>query len=122
MKNKLAIRVLLDIFFIIAFACFVFAAIANFQNAHGNLEMHETLKWTDRYLHAAIRDIVTGVFNILCALFAVIFFIFYNFKDIQWLCGSILKEMKERKEATAEERKQKKIEELEKQLDELKKE
>ena len=49
------------------------------------------------------------------------FFIFYNFKDIQWLCGSILKEMKERKEATAEERKQKKIEELEKQLDELKK-
>lgn len=117
MKKKLAIRVLLDIFFIIAFACFVFAAIANFQNAHGNLEMHETLKWTDRYLHAAIRDIVTGVFNILCALFAVMFFILYNFKDIQCLCGSILKETESRKK----ERKQKKIEELEKQLDELKK-
>lgn len=122
MKKKLAVRVVLDIFVIIACACFVFASIANFQNAHSNLEMHETLKWTDRYLHAAIRDIVTGVFNILCALFAVVFFILYNFKDIQWLCGSIGKEMKERKEATAEERKQKKIEELEKQLDELKKE
>lgn len=122
MKKKVNIRIILDIFFVLAFICFLTMVIVNFQDAHTNLEMNEKLPFTDRYLHAAIRNIITAIFHIFCALFSVLFFIFLNFKDIQWLCGSLAKEIKEHKEATAEERKQKKIEDLQKQLDELKKE
>ena len=121
MKKKLILKIFLSIVFIIAAVLFIWQAIDNFSSAKTFLELYNNdplPQWKNYF----IRNILVGVSSIFCTLFAIMFFILYNFKDIQWLCGSIGKEMKERKEATAEERKQKKIEELEKQLDELKKE
>lgn len=117
MKKKLILKIVLSILFIVAAVLFVWQAIDNFSSAKTFLGLYNyehLSKWKNYF----IRNILIGISSISCALFAIGFFILYNFKDIQWLCGSILKE----KESRKKERKQKKIEELEKQLDELKKE
>ena len=121
MKKKLILKIVLSILFIVAAVLFIWQAIDNFSSAKTFLGLYNyehLSKWKNYF----IRNILIGISSISCALFAIGFFILYNFKDIQWLCGSLAKEIKEHKEATAEERKQKKIEDLQKQLDELKKE
>ena len=120
MKKKFVLRIILDILFILSVVIFVWAAIENFQTANANFTIYE-IKGGGTGYEYGIKYSIFGIFAILCALFALIFFIFLNFKDISYLCGSLLKEHKENKEATAEARKQQKIEELEKQLNDLKK-
>lgn len=120
MKKKLGLKIFFSIVLLIAVAMFIWQAVDYFSAARTFFEMYEVDK-RDTWLETGIQDIITAFSAVLCALFALMFFILYNFKDISYLCGSLFKEMKEHKEATKEERKQKKIEELEKQLNELKK-
>lgn len=120
MKKRFVLKIIFDIVLIASLAMFIWQAVDYFSSAKTFFEMYELYK-VETWREGGIQDIITALLAILCALFALMFFILYNFKDISYLCGSLIKEMKEHKEATKEERKQKKIEELEKQLNELKK-
>lgn len=121
MKKKLILKIFFNLILILSTICFIIQFISQITSAKTYFQMFNSSKnplYKEFFTHAVFYSIL----SISCALFSVMFFIFYNFKDIQWLCGSLAKEIKEHKEATAEERKQKKIDDLQKQLDELKKE
>lgn len=57
----------------------------------------------------------------LSAIMQIIFLVFLDFFEVKFFKTSLLKQNQENKEATAEARKQKKIEALEKRLNDLKK-
>ena len=119
--KKLRFRVFANIALFLCFLLSLVAGIMSLQDAVSRFVLCKISGARGENWGWAIHNTIAGIAQILCAVIAIVFFIVFNFKDIQWLCGSIGKEMKEHKEATAEERKQKKIEELKKQLDELKK-
>lgn len=121
MKKKNILRIVFDIVLVLSIIIFILAFISSLDIAR---TYYEVVKYnpnsTITIKYFAIYTAST-ILLIFCALFALIFFIFLNFKDISYLCGSLLKEHREKKEATAEVKKQKRIEELEKKLNELKK-
>ncbi len=121
MKKKLAFRVIIDILLIFSLSIFIFHAVQFFKSSNGLWALYNQ-DGLSQWKEGAIENFFTAIISLFCAIISIVFFIVFNFKDIQWLCGSLAKEIKEHKEATAEERKQKKIEDLQKQLDELKKE
>ena len=121
MKKKIFFRVSVNIVLILCAILSVVAACMTLHDARAQFMLCEIKGMRGETYGWAIHNTVAGIAEILCALIAVVFFVFFNFKDISYLCGSLFKEMKEHKEATKEERKQKKIEELEKELNELKK-
>lgn len=122
MKNKIIFRMVIDISLIVCVILSSIAGIMSLYNAYNRFVLCKITGVRGEEFGWAIHNTIAGIAQILCAVISVVFFIVLNFKDIQWLCGSLAKEIKEHKEATAEERKQKKIDDLQKQLDELKKE
>lgn len=113
MKKKLILKIILSIVLIASTIFSIYEGIKNtqiIQTFPGGVTVVR-----NTYIQETIC-------HFLSAALQITFLVFLNFFEVSFFKTSILKEMKERKEATAEERKQKKIEELEKQLDELKKE
>lgn len=120
MKKKLGLKIFFSIALLMGIVMFSWVSVDYIKSSINYFDIYE-FHGAQIWQNEGIKFLITGILSILCALFALMFFILYNFKDISYLCGSLFKEMKEHKEATKEERKQKKIEELEKQLNELKK-
>lgn len=121
MKKKFTVRFVANIILVLSLIIFILALVNSIQCANiYRIILNDTPNnpLTIKYFTIYTASTILLIF---CAIFALIFFIFLNFKDISYLCGSLLKEHREKKEATAEVKKQKRIEELEKELNELKK-
>lgn len=121
MKKKLVFKIILNLSLFFCFIYFLYDFIYYLRWFIETDRISKLLEFPTIFSHFKYETVhlVISLISIILLLTSIIMI---NFKGTQWLCGSIGKEMKDRKEATAEERKQKKIEELEKQLDELKKE
>lgn len=120
MKKRFILKIIFDIILLTACIWFIVEAQRFYKYVIDSIQLYQNTN-NERVLESIAISTTSAILATGCALFALMFFILYNFKDISYLCGSLFKEMKEHKEATKEERKQKKIEELEKQLNELKK-
>ena len=113
MKKKLALKIILNVVLIISIIFCLYEGILNaksFQTFPGGVTV---------FRRAFMQETIC---YFVAAILHIVFIVLLDFFEIKFFKSSICKEMKEHKEATAEERKQKKIEDLQKQLDELKKE
>ena len=113
MKKRLVLKILLDIVLVVAIVFCIYEGVVNLQSVRIFHDLGLTVTRAPFFQES--------ICYFLSAILHIVFFILFNLKDGKVLKDSILKRIKDYKEATAEERKQKKIEELEKQLDELKK-
>lgn len=121
MKKKFTVRIVVNIVLVLSLIVFILALVNSIQCANiYRIILNDTPNNPLTIKYFAIYT-TSAILLIFCALFALIFFIFLNFKDISYFCSSLLKEHRENKETLEEAKKQKKIEELEKQLNELKK-
>ncbi len=120
MKKRLILKVCMNIIFIACIICLIFMIICacdklNYYREY--IATYPTVAQDNEIKHEIFLFSTLLISSILSTIFIIITLVFLDFKDISYLCGSAVKDYRERKE----ERKQKKIEELEKQLNELKK-
>lgn len=113
MKKKLILKIILDVVLLICSALLIYNTINIIKNISFYLNVLPN------------KIIITWIINAIGSLFAVfinlLFLIVINLKGFKYLTESIIKSMHEKKESTSKERKQKRIEELEKELNALKK-
>ena len=113
MKKRLILKIILNIGLIVIIAWLI----------------HIGIFWSKQYYAfsaAPIAEVknflIDAVLSFVFALFSLFILILIDFKGLSYLTDSTIKSMNEKKEATAEAKKQKRIETLEKELNGLKKE
>ncbi len=114
--KKTIFKIVLNLILILCFAYFVYDSIIYIQWFIETDKIAKQLEFPTIFSHFKYETIHL-CFSIIATILHLIILILINVKGVSYLCGSAVKDYRERKEA----RKQKKIEELEKQLNELKK-
>lgn len=121
MKKKVIWKISLNILLIFGVIVFIYIGTTSSLNLPQYIKI--AIKYNDPYFKATMtRSIFSIIASFTSAVIDIIFLIFIDRNEISYLTSSAIKEYREHKEATAEERKQQKIEALEKELNELKKE
>ena len=115
------IQLIISVFFIVYF-CYRLIDVIKFYLEFLNPPEHSTFYVEESYfIQNIFRD---SIFIVLCGfiLFVSIFMLIYiNKKDITVLSASVVDKMKEQRKQKAKEKKQQKIDALEEQLKQLKK-
>lgn len=126
MKNKIIINILLIIIFVFSIICFsllIEPCKENWELYRLELDNEEPLQaYLEYVLGWSIKFTVTVIFSGLIAIASATIFVFVNKKDFDIVKTSFLEKRKAAKSEKAEIAKQKRIEELQEELDKLKKE
>lgn len=120
MKKKLVRKIILNVLLLLGIVVFIYMGITFSINLPQYIEI--AIKYDDPYFKKTItRSIITIIASFLSAVIDIIFLVIIDRNEMTYLCSSTLKEYREHKEVTKEEQKKKKIEALEKELQDLKK-
>lgn len=114
--KKIIFKVILNVALIFCIAYFIYGCIFYIQYLHETITHIKYISYPTIFRNFKY-EILHIVFSIIAIIFNVLALVLIDIKGVSYLCSSAVKDYRERKEA----RKQKKIETLEKQLNDLKK-
>ena len=122
MKKKLVLKIILNIGLIFIFIATLSMGIFSIKILFPYLKI--VIRHSDMWEAYRNMIVLWGIVFFAMIFFAVIdiiFLVIIDRNEMTYLCSSALKEYREHKEVTKEEQKKKKIEALEKELQDLKK-
>lgn len=124
MEKKLILKIVFNVILIVSIGWLFYFGIDRTKVViyYKNMIEQSALAAHDENLKNIIfENTIYSIFSFLSAITELLILFLLDFKGIKYLSESVIKSMNEKKEATAEAKKQKKIEQLEKELNELKK-
>lgn len=124
MEKKLILKIVFNVILIVSIGWLFYFGIDRTKVViyYKNMIEQSALAAHDENLKNIIfENTIYSIFSFLSAITELLILFLLDFKGIKYLSESVIKSMNEKKEATAEAKKQKKIEQLEKELNSLKK-